>query len=54
MFGFGLRVLQPLALADGVTVSPRYGAWDPTQLDVVESAAAAGTVTPVRAPAPAP
>ncbi len=54
MFGFGLRLLQPLALEEGVTVSPRYGAWDPTQLDVVESPAAAGTVTPVRAPAAAP
>ncbi|MDD7937673.1 hypothetical protein PHK61_04465 [Actinomycetospora lutea] len=52
MFGFGLRQLQPLALELGVTVSPRYGAWDPTQLDVVEDAGAVGVVTPVRTPAP--
>jgi hypothetical protein len=52
MFGFGLRQLQPLALDLGVTVNPRYGAWDPTQLDVVENPAAAGVVTPVRSPAP--
>jgi hypothetical protein len=54
MFGFGLRLLQPLALEQGVTVNPRYGTWDPTQLDVVETPAAAGSVTPVRAPAAAP
>jgi hypothetical protein len=52
MFGFGLRQLQPLALEQGVTVSPRYGAWDPTQLDVVENPASAGVITPVRSPAP--
>jgi hypothetical protein len=52
MFGFGLRQLQPLALELGVTVNPRYGTWDPTQLDVVEDPAAAGTITPVRTPAP--
>jgi len=52
MFGFGLRMLQPLALDEGVTVSPRYGTWDPTQLDVVEDPAAAGVITPVRSPAP--
>jgi hypothetical protein len=52
MFGFGLRQLQPLALELGVTVSPRYGTWDPTQLDVVDDPAAVGTITPVRAPAP--
>ncbi|WP_433029381.1 hypothetical protein [Actinomycetospora sp. CA-053990] len=52
MFGFGLRMLQPLALEEGVTVSPRYGTWDPTQLDVVEDPAAAGVITPVRSPAP--
>ncbi|PVZ04256.1 hypothetical protein [Actinomycetospora cinnamomea] len=52
MFGFGLRQLQPLALELGVTVSPRYGAWDPTQLDVVEDEAAAGVVLPVRTTAP--
>ena len=54
MFGFGLRLLQPLALELGVTVNPRYGTWDPTQLDVVETPAAAGSVIPVRAPAAAP
>lgn len=54
MFGFGLRLLQPTALEAGVTVSPRFGTWDPTQLDVVETPAAAGTVTPVRAPAATP
>ncbi|MHC1563394.1 hypothetical protein ACR9E3_30940 [Actinomycetospora sp. C-140] len=52
MFGFGLRQLQPLALELGVTVSPRYGAWDPTQLDVVENPAAAGVITPVRSQTP--
>jgi hypothetical protein len=52
MFGFGLRQLQPLALELGVTVSPRYGAWDPTQLDVVDDAGAVGVVTPVRTAAP--
>ncbi|MDD7966897.1 hypothetical protein [Actinomycetospora lemnae] len=52
MFGFGLRQLQPLALELGVTVSPRYGAWDPTQLDVVQDPDAVGVVTPVRSPAP--
>ncbi|MFC5140777.1 hypothetical protein ACFPK1_21250 [Actinomycetospora rhizophila] len=52
MFGFGLRQLQPLALELGVTVSPRYGAWDPTQLDVVDDPGAVGVVTPVRSPAP--
>jgi hypothetical protein len=52
MFGFGLRQLQPLALELGVEVSPRYGAWDPTQLDVVDSPSAAGVVTPVRTQAP--
>lgn len=52
MFGFGLRQLQPLALELGVTVSPRYGAWDPTQLDVVDTPGAVGVVTPVRTPAP--
>lgn len=54
MFGMGLRVLQPLALETNVEVSPRYGAWDPTQLDVVDGPAAAGTVTPVRGPTPRP
>lgn len=52
MFGFGLRQLQPLALEQGVMVSPRYGAWDPTQLDVVDDPAAVGVVTPVRTAAP--
>lgn len=52
MFGFGLRQLQPLALELGVTVNPRYGAWDPTQLDVVDNPAAAGVVMPVRSAAP--
>ena len=52
MFGFGLRQLQPLALELGVTVSPRYGAWDPTQLDVVEDPAGAGVIRPVGTPAP--
>lgn len=52
MFGFGLRQLQPLALELGVTTNPRYGAWDPTQLDVVDNPAAAGVVTPVRSSAP--
>ncbi|MEJ2887789.1 hypothetical protein [Actinomycetospora aeridis] len=52
MFGFGLRQLQPLALELGVTISPRYGAWDPTQLDVVDDPGAVGVVTPVRTPAP--
>ncbi|GAA4863763.1 hypothetical protein [Actinomycetospora straminea] len=52
MFGFGLRQLQPLALELGVTVSPRYGAWDPTQLDVVQDEGSVGVVTPVRSPAP--
>jgi hypothetical protein len=52
MFGFGLRQLQPLALELGVTVSPRYGTWDPTQLDIADSPAAAGVVLPVHSPAP--
>lgn len=42
----GLRLVQPLALQLGVTVSPRYGTWDPSQLAIVGSPAAAGTVRP--------
>lgn len=48
---FGLRLLQPLALDLGVRVSPRYGAWDPTQLAVVESALQTGTIQPAGLPA---
>lgn len=48
----GLRLVQPLALELGVTINPRYGAWDPSQLAIVASPAAAGTVRPAAEPAP--
>ena len=61
MVGFGLRVLQPVAGELGVSVNPRFGTWDPTQLQVVAPPDAAGVITPVapvpalpRAPAPVP
>lgn len=61
MTGFGLRILQPLARELGVTVNPRFGTWDPTQLEVAAPPSAAGVIIPVapvpplpRAPVPAP
>jgi hypothetical protein len=47
----GLRLVQPLALQLGVTINPRYGTWDPSQLAIVSSPSAAGTVSPVATPA---
>lgn len=40
----GLRLLQLTALEQGVTLSPRYGIWDPTQLAAVASPAEAGVI----------
>lgn len=40
----GLRLLQLTSLEEGVTVNPRYGVWDPTQLAVVGSPAESGTI----------
>ena len=53
MIQFGLRAIQPTAREVGVSVNPRYGTWDPTQLQVVAPPAAAGTIIPV-APVPPP
>jgi len=52
MIEFGLRMLQPLAGRLGVSVNPRFGTWDTTQLRVVAPPSAAGAIVPV-APVPA-
>lgn len=45
----GQRLLQPVAEQTGVRISPRYGVWDPTAMDVAPSAEeTSGIVLPVR------
>lgn len=46
----GYRMLQPAADELGIQVNPRYGVWDPIQLQVVADDQTAGTI--VRPPAP--
>lgn len=40
----GYRMLQPAADELGVEVNPRYGVWDPIQLQVVDAELTAGTI----------
>lgn len=40
----GYRMLQPAADELGVQVNPRYGVWDPIQLQVVDADQTAGTI----------
>ncbi|PPK70329.1 SurA N-terminal domain-containing protein [Actinokineospora auranticolor] len=45
----GPRLLQPLLAEVGVKISPRYGVWDETGMDIAPSAAeASGVVIPVK------
>lgn len=49
---FGLRLLQLTAVEQGVTLNPRYGVWDPTQLAAVGSSAEAGVIRTAAPTAP--
>lgn len=40
----GYRMLQPAAAELGIQVNPRYGVWDPIQLQVVAADQTAGTI----------
>lgn len=52
MVDFGLRTLQPLAGELGIAVNPRFGTWDPTQLEVVAPPSAAGAILAAATPTP--
>lgn len=46
----GYRMLQEASTDVGVTVSPRYGVWDPILLRVVDETMTAGVIVPPAAP----
>ncbi|MDV6011495.1 hypothetical protein [Haloechinothrix sp. LS1_15] len=37
LYGFGLRMLAPVAEEVGVEINPRYGVWDPVGMSIAES-----------------